>query len=142
MTGLAYSLLTAQTDVNAWLGEVSPAVIIAGLVVFGLPTAIASVNGVLAIVKHFKQAPPAHEVYATKAEMTALENRIAAKLAEAATASAALESRITQQLIQGEVLFQSIQRELGVVAERTAELRGVVSTLRETMASVKRNVRS
>jgi hypothetical protein len=136
---LAYPLATV--DVNAWLGNVSPAVIVAGLIVFGLPTAIASINGVLAIVKHFKKDPPVHEVYATKTELTALETRLHTQLANAATQTAALEARITQQLNQGEVLFASIQRELGVVAERTAELRGIVSTLRETMASIKRTGR-
>lgn len=129
-------------DVNAWLGNVSPAVIIAGLVVFGLPTAIASINGVLAIIKHFRKDPPAHEVFATKHELTALETRIAQQLATAASNTAALEARITQQLNQGEVLFQSIQRELGAVAERTAELRGIVSTLRETMAQLKQRPRA
>jgi hypothetical protein len=123
----------AQTDVNAWLGDVSPAVIIVGLLVFGLPTVIASANGVLAIIKHFRKDPPAHEVYATKADVIALESRVAAQLTSAASASAALEHRITQQLNQGEILFQSIQRELAHVAERTAELRGIVSTLRDVM---------
>lgn len=129
-------------DVSAWLGAVSPGVIIAGLIVFGLPTAIASINGVLAIIKHFRKDPPAHEVFATKTELSGLEARILSQLNVHAQNSAALEERITRQLETGERLFQSIQRELSTVSERTAELRGVVSTLRETMAQLKQRPRS
>jgi hypothetical protein len=127
----------SSIDVNAWLGDVSPAVIIVGLIVFGLPTMIASINGVLAIIKHFRKDPPAHEVFATKVELSAVEQRLANQLKTHAAQSEALEQRLTRQLEQGERLFQSIQKELGDVAERTAELRGVVSTLRETIASLK-----
>jgi hypothetical protein len=137
----AHSLFIAETDVNAWLGSVSPAVIITGLFVFGLPTIVATINGILAIWKHFKNDPPIHKVFATKEEVAALETRIAQQLANAASSTAALEYRITQQLNQGELLFNSIQKELHAVAERSAELRGVVSTLRETMASLKRPTR-
>lgn len=139
---LAPLVSIAQTDVNAWLGEVSPGVILAGLFVFGLPTLIASVNGVLAIVKHFKKDPPAHEVYATKSELTSLESRITQQLATAAKNTVDLESRINTQLNQGETLFNSIRAELSHVAERTAELKGVVTMLKEAMASAKRNTRS
>lgn len=114
--------MLASVPVDSYFSDVSPGVILAGLIFLGLPTIIGSINGLLSIFAHFKKTPPDHATYATKSELTKVEETLAHSVE-------ALEGRITAELATGQTLFNSIQKQLQTIGEQTAEVRGFVRAL-------------
>lgn len=114
--------------------------VLIALVVGVLPVIISTFNALLSIIAWFRKSPPVHEVYATKAELRAMEGRIVSQIQEHGSNTdeveerldgkiTAIEERLVHQLDQGQTLFNSIQKELNSLAQATAELRGRVSSL-------------
>lgn len=66
------------------------------LLMVGLPTLVAAINGVLQIVKFFRPDPPTHQVYAEKSWVTKIEDQLNHKASRSELGS--LESRINSSV--------------------------------------------
>jgi hypothetical protein len=86
------------------------------LVLGAVPTVIASVNGILSIIKWFKPDPPAHKEYATKAEVTGVQGALKAEIAS-------VETRIKDQLNRTGCDIADIEKSLGEFTERSDRYR-------------------
>jgi hypothetical protein len=122
---------------------VSPAILIAGIVAIAIPGVIGALKGLLDIIGFFKARPPHHEVYASKVEVGALEDRLVSLIDEANTASneaekrlgaraSEIENRIEKQLSRVESTLTSVNHELRSLGTGIAELRGEVHAARST----------